>query len=60
MSITDTKIQRVVRRLVQKANRYAIWNDTATEYVAEPEIVGYSTKGNRIMRRVDRLVHQYY
>lgn len=51
------KIVAKIHRLVNKANCYAIRDNTTTEYFAAPEIVGYSAKGNRIMRRVDRLVH---
>jgi hypothetical protein len=49
------KIVAKIHRLVNKANCYAIrgWDNTV---FAAPEIVGYSAKGKRIMRRVDRLV----
>jgi len=49
-------MQAKIKQLVEKANKYAIWEVTTTEYFASPEIVGYSAKGNRIMRRVDRLL----
>ena len=43
-----------IKRLVQKADRYAIWED-ATDYFTQPFIIGYTAKGKRILRRVDRL-----
>ena len=48
-------MQAKIERLVEKANQYAIWDIVTTEYFAI-EIVGYTAKGNRIMRRVDRLL----
>ena len=47
-------LQSKIKHLVQKADRYAIWED-ATDYFTQPYIVGYTAKGKRILRRVDRL-----
>lgn len=47
-------MQAKIKQLVEKANKYAIYVETS--YYASPEIVGYSAKGKRILRRVDRLL----
>ena len=48
------KLLEKIYRLERKAAKYAKWDDV-TEYFAEPEIIGYTSKGNRIMRKVYRL-----
>ena len=45
-----------IKRLVEKANKYAIWENVETSYYASQEIVGYSAKGKRVLRRVERLL----
>ena len=52
----ERKMQAKIKQLIEKANKYAIWENVETSYYASQEIVGYSAKGKRILRRVDRLL----
>jgi len=54
MGAKTMSLESKIKRLVQKADRYAIWED-ANDYFTQPFIIGYTTKGKRILRRVDRL-----
>ena len=47
-------LESKIKHLVKKADRYAIWAEE-TDYFTAPYIVGHTTKGKRILRRVDRL-----
>ena len=49
-------MQAKINRFIEKANKYAIWENAETSYYASQAIVGYSAKGERIMRRVERLL----
>jgi hypothetical protein len=49
-------MQAKIKQLVEKANKYAIWENVETAYYASQEIVGYNAKGKRILRRVERLL----
>ena len=60
MKVTSyTTIAMKLDRLTSKAHPYAIYNETNTEYMSAPEIVKYSAKGNRIIKRAERIANRY-
>jgi hypothetical protein len=49
-----TKADKIAR-LYQKAMKYSIWEDCNTDYYDKPSVVGFTTKGLRLIRRAERL-----
>jgi hypothetical protein len=43
-------------KLYEKAIEHAFWEDDECGYLAPPHIIGWNTKGQRLMRRVYRIL----
>lgn len=56
---TLPQIQAKLRKLEEKAKPYLKWADLCTYDMGVPEVVGATSKGKRIERRITRIEYKY-